>query len=508
MRRYFALLIAAGLAGPAAAAAQAQPSCEIVQSENAIRTEIPGIGWMTRIIGPVLFRCTGGVTIRADSAVQLDWVRELQLMGRAFYGDSLKTINADWMTNFGADARLVARGNVVVTDLKSCSVVRAPEVEHFRIAPGRPEARSVAHGRPHATMRQAQEGVRPDCAAPDPEAEPLEIDADWMEFVGETGFRGIGNVIFARGDHRGGGATADFDQDRGRLLLSGTARFEGDEFQLTADTIDARMREDELEEATANGNAVLTSDELRLEAPRLRMFFEAGDLNRLVALGGAAGGDQPPAASPTRDRIAPPADPRGLPQRGAVELPAQTPGSGTAADGPPQARALANDFTLLADSIDAVAPGRQLRQVTAIGNAYGERGGAADDVELPEILRRDWVRGDTIIGYFSADTLAASDAAPDTPGDARPTGERALERIVAMAGGEGARTLHRVQEEGAAAGAPPSFHYMMAPRISVSLKDGEVTDVEAEGEVRGLHLQPGQATPTRGGETAAAPRRR
>src|SRR5690606_7042683 len=132
--------------------------------------------------------------------------------------------------------------------------------------------------------------------------------------------------------------------------------------------------------------ARLDSEEIDIEGPSIRTFFEAGTVNRLVAKG------------------------RGGETGAAIE----------------QAYAFSEQFNLNADSIDALLPGQRIEEVVAVGNAYGERLAEDDstriqitpvtaaDSAVARLLAHDWVRGDTIRAFFT-------DAAPDSAGTAAGT---------------------------------------------------------------------------------------
>ncbi|MEJ2678334.1 MAG: hypothetical protein P8174_04555, partial [Gemmatimonadota bacterium] len=135
--------------------------------------------------------------------------------------------------------------------------------------------------------------------------------------------------------------------------------------------------------------------------------------------------------------------------------------------------ATAKEFRLEADSIHAIAPEQQLDQVIAIGQAYGERLGDSLGVNLPSEAAHDWVRGDTIIGYFAADTTAAPasqdsvgrdraalmrrralqrDSVGTSPRDSATTADstvqRTLERVVVIGSGtQPARSLYRIRPQ-------------------------------------------------------------
>ena len=73
---------------------------------------------------------------------------------------------------------------------------------------------------------------------------------------------------------------------------------------------------------------------------------------------------------------------------------------------------------------------------------------------------------------------------------------RVLERIVAM--GSPASSTYRLREQ-VGDSVETSVNYLTAKKLDVRFKDGAVQKVAAEGEIRGLYLQPpGRAQATTG----------
>jgi hypothetical protein len=498
MRCTSSILFVLLLAGAAPALAQGvektpapggRGTCELLPGAREANRLVLGDGRaMVFISGPAEFVCPGGTTVKADSAVGVPDDGEFEFIGNVYYADTLKTLTTDWARYNRPDARLFARGNVVLTDKESGSVIRGPEMEYQRETPDRPEARAVVRGRPHATLyerpksREAAVASTADTAgaAADPvatlpdtlpvavdtqsvavaspppadggvvrPASPMEVDADRMEILGNRLFHAEGRVEIVRDSTRAWGESADYDQEAGTLVLVGEARVEGTEFTLSADRIDGRLLDGELHEVFARRQAVLTGEDLRVDAPDLRVYFDAGEVNRLVAVMDSSAGDRPVAVS--------------------------------------------REFTLVADSIDAIAPGQELERIVAVGSAYGERVADSLAAGLPEAVSRDWLRGDTITGYFTREPLPEEKSAepPAVEGDTAKT-RSTLERLVAV-GPEGrARSLYRIREEGDATGRP-SVNYLVANRITLVMRGGEVQSVEAEGPIEGIHLQPESA---------------
>jgi hypothetical protein len=150
------------------------------------------------------------------------------------------------------------------------------------------------------------------------------------------------------------------------------------------------------------------------------------------------------------------------------------------------------DFKLVADSIDALAPAQKLQEVHAIGLAYAERAADSLDVNLPDLIKRDWLRGDTVRAYFveAPDSVKARRAKTDSTNF-----DRVLERMIASGGERPATAIFRVRDE-----QDPTkqvqVNYLAARKITSFFKDGAVYDVNAEGEIKGMYLQPINTTTT------------
>ena len=508
MRRRWALLLACMAAWPApSAGAQEVPSvreCEIVHADDLRVLHQGTVNERVILSGEAEIRCNDGVMVRADTMISHSASGRREFIGRVFFQDSLKSLTADRVDYEHADGRLVARGNVVLTDRVDGSVVRnGSELEYLRATDDRPESWAIVRGRPHATLYDSK--ARTDTmSVSSEEAPPLEVDADVMEITGERLFRAVGNVELQRGTTHGTAAEADFDQVEQRAVLIGDAMIEDERFTLSGDSLVAFLEGEGLREVRALGDAILLSEDLRVDAPELQVYFRDGAVHRMIAmrLPGEVEADSGVARAP---------GPEALRDSGDVAVNADRTGAATgagqgevAADsaaaatneadarprGPrrtvgPQPLATATEFWLVADSIDAVVSDDRLDLVVAVGNAYGERTADSLTALLPEEVGRDWLRGDTIIGYFAEAPPEPDTAASALDGEAK---ERVvLERLVAIGEGGRAQSLYRIREEGKDR---PGVNYLTANRITLFLQDGEVVSVEAEGPIRGYHLQP------------------
>lgn len=480
-----AVLALAGMAP--AAAAQGGRRCRQVLPADARRLVNAQGEEVYYFMDPVRVLCTGGVRLEADSAVMNRTDATVLLVGDVVYRDSTRELTADWANYLGSREQLLARDDVVLRDLDGGTIITGGRMDYLRETADRPVARMIVEeGRPHAVIPRRTESPAADSAEPrDTAAAPTEVWANRMVFQGEDVFTGEGDVEIERGGTTGGGDRATFDQRTEEMTLVGSAHVENERYRLEGERIDAFLRGDALEEVRAREAARVVSAEMDVSAERIRIGFRDDRLERLEAWN--------PEPETTR-----------------------------------RARANSEDFRLRADSIDAWADSLGIREVRAVGRAYGER--AADSVVsgLPPVAVRDWIQGDTIIGYFAAaapdstaEPLAGADAPPapaavvgveaadgsgrDDEGDATVGAEEevVLERIVVIGGSGPALSLYRMRsgEEGAS----PSVNFMRAQRIILFMERGDVGRVEAEGPIEGVYLDPSGRRPGgrsgQGGET-------
>ena len=459
------LLFGVALTLPAAAAGQTR-DCELVRASKARSiTTATAETWF--ISGPAEFACTDGTVVRADSAVLTRGI-SLELIGNVFYADTARTLEAGRAVYYMEAARLVARDNVVLTDRQqNGSVILGPQLTYERAGPARPEARMIVTGRPHAILYPNDAGEPGDTTA-----QPFEVDADWMEIQGDRRFRAVGHVDIVRGETRSGAQTATFDPDADLLLLTGEAWIQQEDLRLLAQTIEVWLDNERLREVIARREAHLEGRDLNVDATTIRLEFHEGELQRLVA-------------------AVPPADPAAA--LAAADSAAEGAGAGRA-----RAVAVARELRLVADSIDALAPGQELRELVAVGEAFAERQLDSLSAGLPELVATDWVSGDTVYAFFAAaperDSAAALAALPPDSSapmleSGRDSAKIVLERLEVAGPGGRAQALYRVSRRGGEAG-PPAINYTVADRIVLILSEGEIKEAEATGEVRGRYLEP------------------
>lgn len=505
-RRIFLTSLGLALAAAAAlavalvpAALRAQQKCDVATGGKVVTFAQGTPSEAQYMGGGVSFTCPDGRVIKADSVVVLANGDQRLLIGHAYYSDKEKTLTADRITYLGAQHHMLAQlgaTNPIVTlnDKVNGSVITGQYMDYYPAQSGQESRTTIYGGRPHAVLHgKNQPRATPrDSAAPQPSAaqppaapQPADtaatvVDADRMEITGQKTFHALGNVVLNRADMKATSADAVYDPDAEHLRLSGNANVTGKDFTLTAGTVDGTLVGNQFKDVTATFRAVLQSKDLRVNSPAMVVSFDQGQVQRLVAL------------SAERARR-------------------------TATDGKSLAEAFAKDFHLIADSIDAKAPNQKIDQVVAVGHAYGERQNDSIKVKMPEIASKDWLRGDTITGFFTdappkatpeknGRATAGKNGKGNTAAPSKPAGkpvgssgagaapadsvERVLERVVAVGGGgDPASSMYRITDSKKPE-ATPAISYLLAKKIEVAFRDGQVREVTADGEIRGIHLQP------------------
>lgn len=444
-------------ATPALAAAQAN-SCLLVRQEGQWTAVGDPANRVITASGPLLVQCSAGEELRADSAVIYQAMNEVHLFGQVDYQDPTRTLTADRATYNSGTGRLFAQGNVVFTDKARGSTLRGPELEYYKAMPGRPDAQAIATQRPHLTLvPRSDNGQRRD---------PMEIDGDRITSTGDKFMTAEGNVVIVSKDVNSTAASAFYDAAAERMELRTSARVRNPSYQLTGEYIESQLRQGRLTRVLARTRARLDSDRLDVDGPQLQMFFENDKLQRVVS---------------GRE--------------------AQAPRDSTKAA--PRSIALASGFRLEADSLEAIMPGQELREVHAVGTAQGESWdttAVADSAQRrtppTAIEDRDLVLADTIIGYFVRDS-AARPARGDTA-----SARVKIDRMQAIGN---ARSVYRVRDKNRP-NEQPGINYLNADHVDLAFRDGEVDNARARGVKRGLYLDPGQPRPADSTSTAAAGR--
>lgn len=356
--RTLALAIAA-LAAPAAVRAQ-QPAPDgrcILEAmpqpgRNVTTTasQLPSGNYNVFQGGGPRYICQGqDITLDADSTEYYGDRNVLYLIGNVRYREPRVRINADRMTYYRLEDRLVAEGNVLAED-DDGSRMRGPNAEYLRARPGRPQ-RLVATGRPTLDLVEVDSTGKA--------AEPVNVVADRITTEADSLVYAGGDVRITRPDVRSRSDSAFLDSGRefARLMRQPSIEGRGERpFTLTAQLIDLFSRERELRRVLATTDAHVVSEDMDLRADSLDLRFAQGALEEAFAWG------------------------------------------------PSRARAVSPGSTILADSLHVVMADQRLRQVFAAGNAFAE---TTPDTLRIRTTERDWLRGDTIVALFDTATAPA-----------------------------------------------------------------------------------------------------
>jgi lipopolysaccharide export system protein LptA len=469
-----------------------QSSCDLISSRRVLSTQT-NQARVSYVAAP-RFECTDGTRIEADSSVTFEATSFTQLFGNVVFRDGQRELFADRAQYFSRVGRLQAQGSVLLIDLEDGSSLAGEDLVLLQEGDNRAEEDvTVREGRPHARLvpGAARDSTTTEGSAgtPGPDGSenpvPYDVDADLIHLVGDRLFQARGRVQITHESLQAYGDSLEFQQDIGWLTLFDNARLlsqdtvSGDTLDVRGDTITMDLPDDLIEEIEARGGARLLAEDVDMRGPIIRLAFEDEELERVFAV-------RPPAEEEATPEVVE-ADPA------------------VSSANPVQPQAVAEDFVLTGDSIQADVAEDGLERVVATGDARGVST-ARDSLNTEatdELIRYDWIEGDTIIATFipvSAD--------PQDP----PTGEgegsgRQMDLLVAR--GE-ARSFYRsapdsptdpvtdsvtdpapgsVATNGPTGPRPLELNYVIGDEIRLYMKAGEVERMEVDNPT-GVYLQP------------------
>jgi hypothetical protein len=500
-------VLAAVVVVPTSAAAQ--EGCGLEEGSARLQSQPdPRGGSIQRFTTPH-FVCEDDVEIWADSAVAYSYDAMSILYGSVRYVDRQREMRADNARYFTDVGRLQAQGHVVVTNFEDGSVVENGDLVYLRQTDYREvEEMIVTTGsdgvRPKATVYPQRAPVtesdsaaatraplEPDAGIPQPEVpepsapaagpddsveaddlEPTEpeqyiVVGDSLVFQGNSYFNATGTVEIERDSLFGFSDFAEYTGELGQLILDGSARLEGDAYDLVGRVITLASASDGTDEVRSLEDAVLTGDDLLVTAPQIVLRLADGEIDHMVAV-----------PLPTED------EGDGAPTRGAGPAPAQLDSTQALV----RPIAISGDMELTGDSLDLAAPAGAIERIFAAGAARSVSRGRLDlNVEaLPELAQTDWIDADSIEVMLVPLADSVADVRDATGGDAA----YEVERIVAKVG---ARSLYRLlpADSTAVVGVDgPAVSYMVADTITIFMLDGQADRVESVGQVSGWHLEP------------------
>ena len=323
---------------------------QVVQDPNTKRNN-------TFVGGGVVAKCAGqDVTLYADSAELYDTIKLYYLFGNVRYRESRVNIDADRVTYFISEERILAEQNVRAT-LPSGSTMVGQEAEYLRpVAPIRRVARLNATRRPTFTLVQKDSSGK--------RLDPAILLADRVSAIDDTVFYAGGDVDISRPDLHATSDSAYMNETRqyGRLIRRPQIEGRGErKFILRGKAIDLFSKNRLVERVLAVDSAQAISGDLDLRSDSIDLRVTENKLSRAYAWG------------------------------------------------PGGAKAVSPDRTITADSLVVQLPNQRVSEVHAIGRAYAE---TATDTTKLKSTQRDWLRGDTIVASFDSALTADTSSRP------------------------------------------------------------------------------------------------
>ena len=386
------------------------------------------------------------IRITADSAESYEQNRLHFLIGRVKYREDRLSLDADRLTYFQAEERLLAEGNVVVV-MKDSSSMTGPRAEYFRAVTGiRNSPRIVATLRPTLLMYETDSvGKR--------QTDPVQLRADNITGEGDTLFIAQGRVELDRTDLKARGDSAILDNARqfSRLMKRPVVESKSSQpFTLRGRVIDVFGRTRRLDRILAIDSASAVSKDLTLTADTVDLRVADNKLQSAYAFG----------------------------------------------PGPRLATAVTKARTIISESLHVRMPDQRIRELHAVGSAYAESDPDSLKVATGE---RDWLRGDTIVAMF--DSVAPR---PATPGDTT-TPQPAIRELIALGA---ASSFYQIPNEKSGK-EKPGLNYVRGEAIRVDFSESEVQTVTVRNQAAGLYLEPStDSTAQQGARRPATPPRR
>jgi hypothetical protein len=440
-----ALGVIAVFAAMSPAEAQESTGCNLLDNPTrTVQVSNRGTPAETWFVTEAVFDCPDGRRIVAQTATYSRAAGQYTLNGAVQVIDADRELTSEFAQYFVESGQVHARTNVILRETSNGSVIMSELLDIYQETPEREALVIATGGRPRAILLQQDSitGVAADSTT---------LEAQEIRIMGENSFRGTGTAVMRRDSLTATGHAIAFSDEAGRLDVMGDAHVELPAQDLRGDTIVATVDDnDEIDTVLARHGASLLAEDLNVTAPAIRLLFENGGVERLIAM----------------DWEPPPGVARGA--RAHVESEA---------------------FNLDADSIDVLAPGQQITSAVAIGDARGERV-IPDSLRslLPEaepevlaLLSRDWMRGDTVRARFAPNPAAETDST---------AAATIMEQLAAH--GNQAQSMYSIRDENDPA-AMLSFNYLLSSYIEVNFRDGLVSTVSAAGDAKGIYLQPAEA---------------
>lgn len=249
------------------------------ESDRFRADSIAGIGTVFYAGGGVRIHCPERkITITGDSAERFQ--DHDQVIGHAVYDEPRLHVTSDFLNYFQNDERVVAVSNVHAR-LPSGSTLDGPQAEFRRAVPRiRPRQQISAIARPTITIVENDSAGKPQ--------PPTTVVANTVFMDGDSLIYGGGQVVITRTDIDATADSAFIDQTQETMHLMRNPVVNGKRdrpFTLTGDLIDAFWHDRKLSRILSQANAKAVSDSLTLTADTLDLRVTNDQLNHAYAWG-------------------------------------------------------------------------------------------------------------------------------------------------------------------------------------------------------------------------------
>lgn len=237
----------------------------------------------TFVGGGFVGRCQGeNNRLRADSAEQFEAAGIVNLFGSVTYEDLGKMqIRAEHAVYFTREGRLYADGNVVATQLRTGSTFAGPTMEYYRSMPDRPLSLVIAPQRSTITLMEKDSTGTVGL--------PTNVVANRFQDSGDSLLYAWGDVLITRERLTGRADSSSFDKISETTRLMRDARIIGNDtarsFTLMGDTIDLYGRNRKLDRVIARHAGRATTADMQLEAESIDLRLKDQQLTEAFAFG-------------------------------------------------------------------------------------------------------------------------------------------------------------------------------------------------------------------------------
>jgi len=244
--------------------------------------KLPSGKYDVYIGGGFVGNCRGqDVTLRSDSAEYYGDQRLLYLIANVHYAEPRARVDADHMTYWMDQEHIRAEGNVFAV-LHSGSTMRGPVADYYRAVAGiRTQAILAATGRPTLELVQLDSITQRPTDTVHVVAERITSVADSLVYAG-------GDVQITRPELLAAADSAFVDQGSGRARLLVHPSVEARRtrpFTLTGGVIDIFSHNRAVNRVVATPNGHATSEDVQLYADSVDLRVRANELERAMAWG-------------------------------------------------------------------------------------------------------------------------------------------------------------------------------------------------------------------------------